>query len=171
MPRETKTIWRQYSLPKKVNTCRPAQICSGVWLRKESSQGSGGGASEGTLPKKLRVTDGGHFHEEPTAEVAVELDKMREQEAEMRSRGRWWGGVEKEREPRGALYSYLSGLGWGGVGGGAGRQALPASLELCRRSLRSVVSQGPGLGGRTWRGLLDALQTQCGKLFWLNLGA
>ena len=39
-------------------------------------------------PKKLRVTDGGHFHEEPTAEVAVELDKMREQEAEMRSRGR-----------------------------------------------------------------------------------
>lgn len=30
MPGETKTIWRQYSVLKKVNTCRPAQICSGV---------------------------------------------------------------------------------------------------------------------------------------------
>lgn len=46
------------------------------------------GASEGTLPEKPRVTDGGHVHEEPAAEAAVELGKMREREAETRSRGR-----------------------------------------------------------------------------------
>lgn len=42
-------------------------------------------------------------------------------------------------------------VGWAGLVWGVvlERQALPASLELCRRSLRSVVSQGPGLGGRT----------------------
>lgn len=36
--------------------------------------------------------------------------------------------------------SQWAGLGWSG--GGAGRQALPASLELCRRSLRSGISRG-----------------------------
>lgn len=57
-------------------------------IKKGVIPGQWWGASEGTLPKKPRVTDGGHFHEEPAAEVAVELGRMREQEAEMRSRGR-----------------------------------------------------------------------------------
>ena len=57
-------------------------------IKKGVIPGQWWGASEGTLTKKPRVTDGGHFHEEPAAEVAVELGKMREQEAEMRSRGR-----------------------------------------------------------------------------------